>query len=75
MGWTVIRFWGKDIKKDVEQCVKVIEETIFELMLNEKDLLPLTHDLNYSPIHNLPENKMFWSAGYSKKEAINMIYL
>ena len=39
MGWTVIRFWGKDIKKDVEQCVKVIEETIFELMLNEKDLL------------------------------------
>ena len=39
MGWTVIRFWGKDIKKDVEQCVKVIEEIIFELMLNEKDLL------------------------------------
>lgn len=39
MGWTVIRFWGKDIKKDVEQCVKVIEETIFENMLNEKDLL------------------------------------
>ena len=30
MGWTVIRFWGKDIKKDVEQCVKVVEETIFE---------------------------------------------
>ena len=39
MGWTVIRFWGKDIKKDVEQCVKVIEETIFEIMLNEKDIL------------------------------------
>ena len=39
MGWTVIRFWGKDIKKDVEQCIKVIEETIFEIMLNEKDLL------------------------------------
>lgn len=38
MGWNVIRFWGKDIKKDVEQCVKVIEETIFEIMLNEKDL-------------------------------------
>lgn len=39
MGWTVIRFWGKDIKKDVEQCVKVIEETIFEITLNEKDIL------------------------------------
>lgn len=30
LGWTVIRFWGKDIKKNVDDCVKVIEETIFE---------------------------------------------
>lgn len=30
LGWTVIRFWGKDILKDVETCVKVIEETIFD---------------------------------------------
>ena len=30
MGWTVLRFWGKDIKKDVEQCVRVVEETIFD---------------------------------------------
>lgn len=29
-GWTVIRFWGKDIKKNLDECVKVIEETIFE---------------------------------------------
>lgn len=35
MGWTVIRFWGKDIKKDVGQCVKVVEETIFELKIDE----------------------------------------
>lgn len=28
MGWTVIRFWGKDIKKDTEQCVRVVEEPI-----------------------------------------------
>ena len=41
MGWTVIRFWGKDIKKDVEQCIKVIEETIFELMLDKAE-----YDLN-----------------------------
>lgn len=39
MGWTVIRFWGKDIEKDVDQCVKVIEETIFEVMINEMDIL------------------------------------
>lgn len=31
MGWTVIRFWGKDILKNSEQCVKVIEEAIFDL--------------------------------------------
>lgn len=39
MGWTVIRFWGKDIKKDVQQCVKAIEEAIFEITLNEKNIL------------------------------------
>lgn len=38
MGWTVIRFWGKDIKHDIDQCIKVIEETIFENMLNEDTL-------------------------------------
>ena len=30
-GWIVIRFWGKDIKKDVKACVEVIKETIQEL--------------------------------------------
>ena len=29
-GWTVIRFWGKDIKKHIDECVKVIEEAIWE---------------------------------------------
>ena len=28
--WTVIRFWGEEIKKSVDECIKVIEETIFE---------------------------------------------
>lgn len=37
-GWTVIRFWGKDIKKDVGQCVKAVEEAIFEMSMEEKDL-------------------------------------
>ena len=30
-GWTVIRFWGNDIKKHTDECVKVIEECIFEI--------------------------------------------
>lgn len=34
-GWTVIRFWGKDILKDTDECIKVIEETIFELKVGD----------------------------------------
>lgn len=34
LGWTVIRFWGKDIKADVNECVKVIEECIWDNKLN-----------------------------------------
>ena len=26
--WTVLRFWGQDIKKHTEECVKVVEEAI-----------------------------------------------
>lgn len=35
MGWTVIRFWGSHIKKDTDECIRVIEETIFEQKLSE----------------------------------------
>ena len=27
-GWTVLRFWGNDIKKNLENCIKKIERTI-----------------------------------------------
>ncbi len=37
LGWTVIRFWGKDIKKDIRGCVRVIEETILDLKMLEMD--------------------------------------
>ena len=37
LGWTVIRFWGKEILKDTNKCVKVIEEVIFEKQLEEFD--------------------------------------
>lgn len=33
-GWTVIRFWGDDIKKHTEECVRVIEEVIFDIRIN-----------------------------------------
>lgn len=30
-GWTVIHFWGKDILKDTDSCIKVIEEAILDI--------------------------------------------
>ena len=30
LGWTVIHFWGQDILKNTDECIKVIEEAIFE---------------------------------------------
>lgn len=37
-GWTVIRFWGNDIKKHVDECVKVVEETVFGIQMDEEKL-------------------------------------
>ena len=36
LGWKVIRFWGRDIMKKTDECVKVIEETIWDIMLEEE---------------------------------------
>lgn len=37
LGWTVIRFWGNDIIKNVDECIKVIEETITDLKLKTNE--------------------------------------
>lgn len=37
LGWTVIRFWGNDIKKNVDGCIQTIEETIFDLSLEKTE--------------------------------------
>ena len=29
-GWTVIRFWGNDIKRDVGMCVKTIKNALMQ---------------------------------------------
>ena len=34
-GWTVIRFWGNDIKKNVDECVKVIKECIWDIKMQD----------------------------------------
>jgi DNA mismatch endonuclease (patch repair protein) len=30
MGWSVIRFWGKDITNNLEECIRTVKETIFD---------------------------------------------
>ena len=34
LGWSVLRFWGKDIKKNTDICVAAIEEKIKEISGN-----------------------------------------
>lgn len=35
LGWTVIHFWGKDILRNTEECIRVIEETIWDIRIME----------------------------------------
>lgn len=32
-GWIVVHFWGKEILKNTDECVKVIEEIIFDMKI------------------------------------------
>ena len=35
LGWTVIRFWGKDIKRNLNMCVKTVEDCILEKRIKD----------------------------------------
>lgn len=35
LGYTVLRFWGEDIIRDVDECIKTIKETIWNNKLQE----------------------------------------
>lgn len=35
LGWTVIHFWGNDILSNIDQCVRVVEEAIFEKTIQD----------------------------------------
>ena len=37
LGWTVIHFWGKDILRSPEECVRVIEEVILNQSVEAMD--------------------------------------
>ena len=34
----MIRFWGKEILKNTDECVRVIEEAIFENQIDESEV-------------------------------------
>lgn len=36
-GWIVLRFWGKEIKRDVNMCVKAVKEAIQYVILASDD--------------------------------------
>lgn len=37
LGWTVIHFWGKDIMKNTDECIRVIEEEIFNRKIENEE--------------------------------------
>ena len=41
--WIVLRFWGEDIRKHTDECIRAVEEAIFEQQVAtgyENDLFP-----------------------------------
>lgn len=36
-GWTVVRFWGKDILQNTDECVRVIEEAIWDIKMHMEE--------------------------------------
>lgn len=35
-GWIVLRFWRKDIQKNLNDCLRTVEETVFDMKTEEK---------------------------------------
>lgn len=38
MGWTVLRFWGKDILKHTDECVQTVQEFINDVRFSDIDI-------------------------------------
>ena len=51
LGWTVIRFWGKDIMKKTDECIQVIEENIFEQKYYDYEIE--TEEISHVKIYRL----------------------
>ena len=38
--WTVLRFWGDDIRKHTDDCVRAVEEAIFDQKIGFREMDP-----------------------------------
>ena len=41
LGWTVVRIWESDIKKDLDGCVKEVQEALFDAMIENSRYDPI----------------------------------
>lgn len=37
LGWTVLHFWGDEIRNNIEECIKTVKETIFMIKMDRLD--------------------------------------
>lgn len=37
IGWTVLRFWGNDIKKNLQACIEAVDEAVFTSRVDHGD--------------------------------------
>lgn len=35
MGWDVVRIWESDIKKNIDECVRIVQDTIYKALLEK----------------------------------------
>lgn len=56
LGWTVIRFWGNEIRKDINGCIQRIEEAIIENQISSIEYGSLTEMVETSFEHFLMDN-------------------
>jgi DNA mismatch endonuclease (patch repair protein) len=66
LGWIVIRFWGKEIKKNIEFCISEIKETIYEVKTG-------CYNLQYYPVENIEETSDLLAAEIEPEYNTNLI--
>lgn len=39
-GWKVLRFWAKEVEKEIDSCLNKIEDAIYEIRIGKDDTIP-----------------------------------